>query len=79
MSKRKSYSVYFKLKVLEELDAGMKKTICQKLKIAPSTLSTFIKDEDKLERARDGDHISSKAKILGLPFLMTLTKLCTYG
>ena len=59
MSKRKSYSVYFKLKVLEELDAGMKKkTNCQKHKIAPSTLSTFIKDKDKLERARDGDHIS---------------------
>ena len=53
-SKRQSYSIEFKLKVLQEVDKNRKKKdICEEFGIAKSTLSTFIKDRDKLQDLND--------------------------
>ena len=53
-SKRQSYSIEFKMKVLQEVDKNRKKKdICEEFGIAKSTLSTFIKDREKLQDLND--------------------------
>jgi transposase-like protein len=48
-AKRNSYTLEFKLKAIEEVKKGKKKKhVCKDLGIAPSTLSTFPKDEKQL-------------------------------
>ena len=51
---RKSYSLDFKLKVIEEAENSKipKKDICVKFNIAPSTLSTFLKNREKIRGNR---------------------------
>ena len=50
----KSYSLDFKLKVIEEAENGKipKKDLCAKFNIAPSTLSTFLKNREKIGQSR---------------------------
>ena len=59
---RKSFSLNFKLKVIEEAEKykGPKKDICEKFEIAPSTLSTFLKDQKKIQSNRLTGTYSSK-------------------
>ena len=53
-SKRQSYSIEFKLKVLQEVDKNRKKKdICEEFGIAKSTLSTFINYREKLQDLND--------------------------
>eukprot|EP00916_Digyalum_oweni_P005405 GHVL01009443.1.p1 GENE.GHVL01009443.1~~GHVL01009443.1.p1 ORF type:complete len:115 (-),score=10.75 GHVL01009443.1:127-471(-) len=51
--KQASHTIAFKIKVLEELDKKQlnKTEICKKFSIANSTLSTFIKNRQKIEDA----------------------------
>lgn len=52
--KRKSLSIKFKLKLIEEVENGAKKAdICRKNNISSSTLSTILKDKDKIKSASD--------------------------
>ena len=57
MSKRKhsAYTLEFKLKILSEVDEkNLSKTeICKKHSIPNSTLSTVLKDREKLQKARE--------------------------
>ena len=53
VKKRKQFSLKEKLKILEEVDKGLKKSdIAKKLSISASTLSTFIKGRNKIEKKR---------------------------
>ena len=48
-SKRKSYTLEFKLRAIEDVKKGKKKKdVCKDLDIAPSTLSTFLKDAGQI-------------------------------
>ena len=51
--KRTDHSLEFKIKVLKEVDKKLKlkKEICADFEISGSTLSTFIKDREKIEKA----------------------------
>ena len=53
---RKSFSLDFKLKVIEEAERhkGLKKDLCVKFGIPPSTLSTFLKNKEKIRSQRSG-------------------------
>ncbi|GFS22258.1 tigger transposable element-derived protein 4-like isoform [Elysia marginata] len=57
MSKRKhsAYTIDFKLQILSEAEEKKltKTEICKKLSIPNSTLSTILKDTEKLQKARD--------------------------
>lgn len=49
--KRKQFSLEEKLKILGKLDSGhAKQSVAKEFNIAPSTLSTFIKDREKIEK-----------------------------
>jgi hypothetical protein len=61
--KRKQFSLDEKKKILEEIDRGMKKgDVARKYGISPSTLSTFLKDRDKIEKSIQSDAIGPQSK-----------------
>ena len=59
---RKSYSLDFKLKVIEEAENSKipKKDLCAKFNITPSTLSTFLNNREKIRRNREKGLFSGK-------------------
>ena len=61
---RKCYSLDFKLKVIEEAEnsSSPKKDLCAKFSISPSTLSTFLKNKEKIRANRDAGLFSGKRK-----------------
>ena len=61
--KRQQFSVETKYKALCEIDKGAKKTyVAEKLRIPPNTLSTWIKNQNKIKEAYESGECSSKAK-----------------
>ena len=65
---RKFYTLQFKLKIIEEVESGkQKKDICKKFDIAPSTLSTFLKNKKQLLAAKESQKFHSKRKKLRRP------------
>ena len=65
---RKSFSLDFKLKVIEEAERhkGLKKDLCVKFGIPPSTLSTFLKNKEKIRNQREAGLFSGKRKKMRL-------------
>ena len=61
---RKSFSLDFKLKVIEEAERhkGLKKDLCVKFGIPPSTLSTFLKNKEKIRNQREAGIVLWEAK-----------------
>ena len=61
---RKSYSLDFKLNVIEEAERSKlpKKDLCIKFGIAPSTLSTFLRNKQTLRSNRDVGLFTGKRK-----------------
>ena len=70
MSKRKhsAYTLEFKLKILFEVDQKnlLKTEICKKHSIPNSTLSTILKDREKLQKAREDSKFCSTTKKMKL-------------
>ena len=65
---RKSFTLEFKLKVIEEVESGKhKKDVCKKFDLAPSTLSTFLKNKIQLISAEESQKFHSKRKKLRRP------------
>lgn len=69
-NKRKQFSLEQKLKILEKIDSGeAKHSVAKEFNIAPSTLSTFIKDRHKIEnQIRDGAIGPKRKKIRAAKF-----------
>ena len=62
-TKRKQFSLKEKLKILEEVDKGLKEfDIAKKYSISACTLSTFINDRKKVEENVESDSIGPNAK-----------------
>ena len=62
-TKRNSYTLEFKLKVIREVrDGKKKKDVCEEYKIAPSTLSMFLKDQKQLSSAQELQKFHAKTK-----------------
>ena len=56
--KLKPFSLTEKLTILDEVDKGLKKSnIAKQFSISASTLSTFIKDRNKIEKSVESDSI----------------------
>ena len=73
---RKSFSLDFKLKVIEEAERykGPKKDLCVKFDIAPSTLSTFLKNKEKIRGNRQVGLFSGKQKKMRLSCNQTIDR-----
>ncbi|GFR67685.1 tigger transposable element-derived protein 4 [Elysia marginata] len=73
MSKRKhsAYTIEFKLQILSKVEEKKltKTEICKKHSIPNSTLSTILKDREKLQKARDDSKFRPATK---------KTKLCSH-
>ena len=78
---RKCYSLDFKLKVIEEAESSQipKKDLCAKFKIAPSTLSTFLKNKNKIRGNRDTGLFSGKRKKCARCAIRQLKERCSCG
>jgi transposase-like protein len=62
-TKRKSYTLEFKLKAIKDVrDGKKKKDVCKDLNIAPSTLSTFLKDQKQLLSVKESQKFHAKTK-----------------
>lgn len=62
-SKRKSYTLEFKLRAIEDVKKGKKKKdVCKDLDIAPSTLSTFLKDAGQIISVKETQKFHSQTK-----------------
>ena len=61
-NKRKSLSIEFKKKLLEEVDKGKsKKDICAEFDVVKSTLSTIIKNRTSIKNLEDVDPARKRA------------------
>ena len=72
----KSYSLDFKLKVIEEAERhkGPKKELCAKFDISPSTLSTFLKNKQKIRSHSEAVVFSEKRRKMRLSRNQTIDR-----
>ena len=61
-TQRRSYTLEFKLKVIEEAKKGQKKDVCREYKMAPSTLATLLKNGKQLGSAKESQKFHAKTK-----------------
>ena len=60
--KKKRILYYFKIKVLSEVGKKRKRDICKEYNLAPSTLSTFLKDKSKILKTQEVQIFGKKSK-----------------